>query len=64
MNKVETAFTKKPTHFLVLFFKRLIAKKVCTTCSRTSYKVVLLTSLNKYLRNNTSETEVNINRRK
>ena len=40
------------------FFKRLIAQKVCTACSRTSYKIVPLTNLNKYLHDDTSETEV------
>jgi uncharacterized protein YeeX (DUF496 family) len=29
-------------------------------CSRTSYKIVPLTNLNKYLHYDTSETEVNI----
>ena len=33
------------------FFERLIAKKVCTAFSRTSYKIVPLTNLNKYLYN-------------
>jgi hypothetical protein len=37
------------------FFERLIAKKVCTAFSRTSYKIVPLTNLNKYLYNDKSE---------
>jgi hypothetical protein len=41
--------------------KRFIAKEVCTACSRTSYKTVPVTNLNKYLHNDTSETGVNIN---
>jgi hypothetical protein len=43
-------------------FLRFTVKKVCTACSRTSYKIILLTKLNKikYLHNDTSETEVNI----
>jgi len=45
----------------VLTILRIIEKKVCTACSRTSYKIVPLTSLNKYLHYDTSETEVNIN---
>jgi len=44
-----------------LFFKRLITKKVCTAFSRTSYKIVSLTNLNKYLYNYKSEIKVNIN---
>jgi len=32
-----------------------------TACSRTSYEIVPLTNLNKYLDSDTSETEVNIN---
>ena len=41
--------------------KKIFAKKLCTPCSRTSYKIVLLKNLNKYLHNDTSEPEVNIN---
>jgi len=40
---------------------RFIVQKVCRACSRTSYRIVSLTSLDKYLHNDTSETEVNIN---
>jgi len=43
-----------------LFLKRFIAQKVRTVYSRTSYRIVPLTSLNKYLHNDTSETEENI----
>jgi hypothetical protein len=47
---------------VVLFIKKkIIAKKVCTACSRTSYKTVPLTNVNKSLHNDTSETEVKIN---
>jgi hypothetical protein len=42
-------------------FLRVIAKKVCTACSGTGYKVCPLTNLNKYLHNDASETEVNVN---
>jgi len=46
----------------IFFFLRFIAQKVCTACPRKSYrKIVPLTILNKYLHNDTSETEVNIN---
>jgi hypothetical protein len=45
----------------IFLFLRFIAKKVCTACSRTSYKIVPLTNLNKYSYNDTSETEVNVN---
>jgi hypothetical protein len=34
-----------------LFLKRFIAEKVCTAFSRTNYKIVPLTNLNKYLHN-------------
>jgi hypothetical protein len=37
-----------------------MSKKVCIACSRTSYKIVPITKLNKYLHNDTSETKVNI----
>jgi len=47
--------------FCLRFFNRFTAQKVCTTCSGTSYKIVPLTNLNKYLYNYTSETELNIN---
>ena len=43
--------------YVGFFSKRFIAQKVCTACSRTSYIIVPLTNLNKYLRNETSETE-------
>ena len=33
----------------VIFLRRLIAKKVCAASSRTSYRIVPLTNLNKYL---------------
>ena len=42
-------------------FLRFIAKKVCTACSRTSYKVVPVTNLNNYLYSDTSETEECVN---
>jgi hypothetical protein len=38
-----------------------MTKKVCPACSRAIYKIVPLTNFNKYLRNGTSETELNIN---
>jgi hypothetical protein len=38
----------------------LFAQKVCTVCSRTSYKIVPRTNLNKYLYNDKSEIKVNI----
>jgi len=46
--------------FEELLFLSFIAKKVCTACSSTSYKIVPLTNLNKYLHNDTSETAVSI----
>ena len=39
----------------------MIATKVCAACSGTSCKIVPVTNLFKYLHNDTSETEVNIN---
>jgi hypothetical protein len=38
-----------------------IAKKVCTACSRTRYKIVPLTNFNKYLHNGIGETEIDTN---
>jgi hypothetical protein len=38
-----------------------IAKKVCTAFARTSYKIVPLTNLNKYLYNDKSEVKVSKN---
>jgi len=43
------------------FWERFIEKKVCTAFSRTSYKIIPLTNLNKYLHNVIGETEVDIN---
>jgi len=43
------------------FSKRLLSQKVCASCSKTSYKIVLLTYWNNYLDSDTSETEVNVN---
>ena len=40
-------------HFLKIF----IAQKVYTVCSRTNYKTVSVTNLNKYLHYGTSENE-------
>jgi hypothetical protein len=45
-----------------VFFK-YITQKVFKACSRTSYKTVPLTNLNKYSHYDTSETEMNINTR-
>jgi len=42
------------------FLKRFSAKKARTACSRTGYKIVPLTNLNKYVQNDTTETGVNI----
>ena len=41
--------------YVCICILRFIAKKVCTACSRTSYKTVPLTNLNKYLYNGKSE---------
>ena len=50
-----------PAHLSKVLFKRFIAQEICTTCSRTRYKIVPLTNLNKYLHSGTSETKVYIN---
>ena len=44
-----------------LLFERFIAKKVCTACSRTNNKIVLLINLNKYLSNGKREMTANVN---
>jgi nucleoside-triphosphatase THEP1 len=36
-----------------IFLKRFIARKVWTVCTRTSYKIVHLTNLKRYLHNDT-----------
>ena len=46
--------------FQIFFFERFIAKKICTACWRTSYKIVPLTNLNKFLYNGKCEIEVNV----
>jgi len=46
---------------MIWFIERFIAKKLFTACSRKSYKIVLLTNLNKYLYNGESEIKVNTN---
>jgi hypothetical protein len=48
-------------HVCMYVFLRFITKKVCTASSRTSYIIIPLTNLNKYLHYVTSETEVHIN---
>jgi len=45
---------------LFIYFLRFIAKKECTSCSKTSYKIVLI-NWNKYLYNVKSEIKLNIN---
>jgi len=46
------------THYF--FSERFIAKKVCRACSWTSYKIVPVTSFNKYLYNGKSKIKMNI----
>jgi len=41
---------------------RFIAQKVYTACTWTSYKIVPVTNLNKYLHSGTSDMEGNINK--
>ena len=50
-----------PIVILKLFLKNFFAEKVCTACCRTSFKIVPLTNLSKYLYNDKSEIKVNIN---
>ena len=47
--------------YCVFFLNSFITQKICAAYTRTSYKIVPLTNLNKYLHNEASETEVNIN---
>jgi len=46
---------------LQFFLKRFIAWKVYIACTRTSYRIVPLTNLNKYLHYDASTIEVNLN---
>jgi len=48
-------------HIIALFLK-IIAKIVCTACSNTSYKIVPLTNLNKYLHNGSNLIKVTVNK--
>ena len=43
------------------FFPKIQCKESITTGSRTSYKIIPLTNLNKYLHIGKSEEEVNLN---
>jgi len=45
----------------IFFFLKIYCKEIMFNILRTSYKIVPLTNLNKYLYNNTSEAEVNVN---
>ena len=66
--EVFVTLTGKVTVFYILtpcsliFFVRFIAKKVCTTCSRTNNKIVSLTSLHKCLYSGKCEIKVNRNK--
>jgi hypothetical protein len=44
-----------------IFFEIIFKKKVCTACSRTSYRIVPLKNLKKYLYNGKSKIKVDIN---
>jgi hypothetical protein len=44
----------------VSLLKRFHVQTVCAACSRTGYRIVPLTNLNRYLHNDTSETGVNV----
>ena len=50
-----------PGSYNVFFLTRFIAQKVYAACSRPRYKIAPITVLNKYLHNDTNETEVNVN---
>jgi len=43
-----------------LFLKRFVAQKVYTACTKTSYKIVPLTNLSKYVNYDTTEMEMNV----
>jgi hypothetical protein len=60
-NIKENEAENKQKYKSLFILQRFTAKKVCTACSRTSYRIVPLTILNKNLHNDTSETEVSIN---
>ena len=45
---------------LQFFLKRFIARKVYIACTRTSYRIIPLTNLNKYLHYDASPIEVNL----
>jgi hypothetical protein len=53
--------TRSFKYLEIWFFKRFIAKQVCTACSSTNNNIVLLTDFNKYLYRGKCEIKVNIN---
>jgi len=50
-----------PTQHFIYCFERFNARKLCTACSSKSYQTVPFINLNKYLHNDTRETEENVN---
>jgi len=48
---------------LFFFFLRFIAKKVCTTCSKTNNRIVPLSNFNKHLYNGKREIKVNVHKK-
>jgi len=61
--RFETTYRSHPqgSRIQLDLFKRFIAQKVCTVYTRTSYKIVSLINLNKYIHYDSSKTEGNIN---
>jgi len=50
LTKIKQAFNiHKTDRQPGIFLKRFIAQKLCTSCTRTSYKIVPLTNRNKYV---------------
>ena len=43
--------------YIYIYLKIFVAQRVYTVCTRTNYKIVPITSLNKYLHYGTSGTE-------
>jgi hypothetical protein len=51
------SYSRLPSSVFAIFLKRFITPRVYTVCTRTKYKIVPVTNMNKYLHHSTSRTE-------
>jgi len=59
--ETEGSFPHSQETAIIIIKKRFTVQKVYAVCTWTNYKIVPLTNLNKHLRYDTSEPEVNVN---